>query len=99
MELIWRDGNERLVEEEQFEGVGEIGEDLQLVCLLLWLEWPAGSQGIPARVGGWDKALGVRQFGGEGVCDILETGQKSRGEGGCSRLSAAKLQMRQENWI
>lgn len=32
-------------------GSGERGEDLQLASLLFWLEWPAGSQGMPTEVG------------------------------------------------
>lgn len=38
---------------------GGSGGDLQLGYLLFWPEWPADSQGIPAVVGGWDKAMSV----------------------------------------
>lgn len=55
------------------------GEDLQSVYLLLWLECPVGSQGTPARVGGWDKVLNVGgRLGGEDLCDPLE--MKANGE-------------------
>lgn len=42
------------------EGVGE--EDLQLAYLLPWSECPVSSQGMPAGVVGWDKAMSGRGF-------------------------------------
>lgn len=32
-------------------------EDLQLAYFLPWTEWPAESQGMPAGVEAWDKAM------------------------------------------
>lgn len=32
---------------------------LKLAFLLPWSEWPVNSQGVPARVGGGDKAMDV----------------------------------------
>lgn len=36
---------------------GGRGEDVQLAYLLLWREWPVGSQRAPAGVGGCNKAV------------------------------------------
>lgn len=51
-----------------------------------------GSWGVPARVGGWDKAMvsSGRKFG-EDLCSPLEMGVQ---KGGCSRCSVAELGMR-----
>ncbi|EGW10543.1 hypothetical protein I79_012701 [Cricetulus griseus] len=42
-------------------------EDLQLVHLLPWPEWPVGSQGMAAAAGAWDTAMSGgkrRRWGG-----------------------------------
>lgn len=50
----------------------ERGEDLQLPFRLSWLEWPGGSQRMPAGVGGSDKTVsGRKQVLGEDLCDPL----------------------------
>lgn len=41
------------------------GKDLQLVYLLRWPERPVVSQGVPAEVGNWDKAMCAEKLGGE----------------------------------
>lgn len=64
-------------------------EDLKLASLLPWPEQPAGYQGMPARVGGWEKMSTRRKTGGEDLCDPLETGQGEKGD--CSRWSATEL--------
>lgn len=59
------------------EGVGE--EDLQLAYLLPWSECPVSSQGMPAGVVGWDKAMSGRGLGEDDPCDPLEMGAGGEG--------------------
>lgn len=73
-------------------------------CLFLWPSWLESPQGIPAGVGGFDKAVdGGRKMGWEYLCD--PQGMRQGGRGGCSGPSAMKLEMvlqslgkRKERW-
>lgn len=46
------------------------GEDLQLACMFPGLEWPEGSQGMPAWGWGLGKNNEVRGLGGEDLREI-----------------------------
>lgn len=66
----------------------------------LWLEWPVGSQGKPAGLRDWDKAISKvgRKVRGEDSCDLLEMGVGC-GKETCSRSSAIQQGVRLGDWI
>lgn len=78
---------------------GGRSEDLQLACLLPWLELPVGASARPVGAGGKDQAMsGGKKIAQVDQCELPEIATGRRKEA-CSRCSATDLGIRLGSWF